>query len=98
MKSIKINSENWICSRDNTVTRWSSLSPNPATAYIIMVKNAPEVVLSSLSLFPVPEFFNFDGRTVHLFHIETIIESSKFSVSAKCILTKSSSAKIAVDL
>ena len=73
------------------------MSPDPAPANVVMIEVSPKIVFSSLSLGPVPEFFNFDSWSVHVVHVVTISESCHLSITSKIILTELSSSDIAVD-
>ena len=89
---------NWIRFRDDTVSCRSSLSPNPAASHVIMIKYTPKIIFTSLSLLPIPWFLEFENRTVHLLHVETICEGCELSICSKSVLAHSSSCEVTIDL
>lgn len=64
------------------------MSPNPRPSDVVMIEVSPKVVLSTLSLPPIPRLFDFQVGSVHIGDVETVGELCKFGGGAKGRLAK----------
>lgn len=71
----------------HAITIGCILSPNPTTTNMIMIKDTPHIVLSRTCLSPIPCFFNFKIRTIHVLHVVTICKCGEFSMITICGFT-----------
>ena len=74
---------NGIAIRNDTISRGSCLSPNPRSSDVVMIEVSPKVVLSTLSLPPIPRLFDFQVGSVHIGDVEAVGELCKFGGGAK---------------
>jgi len=59
------------------------LSPNPRPSNVVMIEVSPKVVLSTLSLPPIPRLFDFQVGSVHIGDIVAVCELCKFGGGAE---------------